>query len=125
MHSRFQAFTLLMLAASSPVLGAEQYRQPKIRAITAFVRIDGSQSLQPVQDALPFLRRAKDTFEKAGYQVQTIRITTQPFVQYSGGRSTKENLAFFKSLDIIFYILNVQAFEKIKGLQRILRLIYQ
>ncbi|PYX01615.1 MAG: DUF711 domain-containing protein [Acidobacteria bacterium] len=99
MHSRFQAFTLLMLAASSPVLGAEQYRQPKIRAITAFVRIDGSQSLQPVQDALPFLRRAKDTFEKAGYQVQTIRITTQPFVQYSGGRSTKENLAFFKSLD--------------------------
>ena len=86
-----------MLAASSPVLGAEQYRQPKIRAITAFVRIDGSQSLQPVQDALPFLRRAKDTFEKAGYQVQTIRITTEPLVQYLRSRYT--NLTFFKSLD--------------------------
>ena len=97
MRSRFQAFTLLMLAASSPVLGAEQYRKPRIRAITAFVRIDPSQSLQPVQEALPFLRRAKDTFEKAGYQVQTIRITTEPLVQYLRSRYT--NLTFFKSLD--------------------------
>jgi len=86
-----------MLAASSPVLGAEQYRKPRIRAITAFVRIDPSQSLQPVQEALPFLRRAKDTFEKAGYQVQTIRITTEPLVQYLRSRYT--NLTFFKSLD--------------------------
>ena len=97
MRSRFQVFTLLMLAASSPVLGAEQYRKPRIRAITAFVRIDPSQSLQPVQEALPFLRRAKDTFEKAGYQVQTIRITTEPLVQYLRSRYT--NLTFFKSLD--------------------------
>jgi len=97
LRSRFQVFTLLMLAASSPVLGAEQYRKPRIRAITAFVRIDPSQSLQPVQEALPFLRRAKDTFEKAGYQVQTIRITTEPLVQYLRSRYT--NLTFFKSLD--------------------------
>src|SRR5438093_2466708 len=86
-----------MLAASSPVLGAEQYRKPRIRAITAFVRIDPSQSLQPVQEALPFLRRAKDTFEKAGYQVQTIRITTEPLVQYLRSRYT--NLTFFKAVD--------------------------
>jgi uncharacterized protein len=99
LRSRFLLFILLMLAGSSSLLGAGQYRKPKIRAITAFVRIDGSQSLQPIQQALPFLRRGKAAFEKAGYEVQTIRITTQPFVQYSGGRSTRENLAFFKSLD--------------------------
>ncbi len=109
MHSRFQAFTLLMLAASSPVLGAEQYRQPKIRAITAFVRIDGSQSLQPVQDALPFLRRAKDTFEKAGYQVQTIRITTEPLVQYLRSRYT--NLKVHSQEALRQHLSNLQGVE--------------
>jgi len=100
MRFRFLAFTLLIFAASLPVVG-EQYRKPKIRAITASVRIDPSQRLQPVQDALPFLRRAKEAFEKAGYQVQTLRITTQPFVQYIAGRSMNENVAFFQSLDAL------------------------
>jgi uncharacterized protein len=98
---RFLAFTLSMLAVSSPPLSGEQYRKPKIRAITAFVRIGPSQSLQPVQEALPFLRRAKATFEKAAYEVQTLRITTQPFVEYVAGHSPSENVAFFKSLDAL------------------------
>jgi uncharacterized protein len=100
MRFRFLAFALAMLAGSSHAVG-EQYRKPKIRAITAFVRIDASQSLQPVREALPFLRQAKDAFEKAGYQVQTLRITTQPFVQYIASRSMNENVAFFKSLDAL------------------------
>ncbi len=45
------------------------------------------------------LRQAKAAFEKGGYEVQTIRITTQPFTEYIGERSTTEALAFFESLD--------------------------
>jgi len=45
------------------------------------------------------LRQAKAAFEKGGYEVQTIRITTQPFTQYVGSRSAAEALDFFKSLD--------------------------
>jgi len=45
------------------------------------------------------LRQAKAVFEKRGYEVQTIRITTQPFPQYVGVRSTTEALDLFKDLD--------------------------
>ena len=45
------------------------------------------------------LRQAKAAIEKGGYEVQTIRITTQPFTEYIGERSTTEALAFFESLD--------------------------
>jgi len=49
--------------------------------------------------AVTVLRQAKTAFERGGYEVQTIRITTQPFTQYVGGRSAAEALDFFKSLD--------------------------
>lgn len=77
----------------------ESYRKPKIRTITAFVRIEPSQYRQQIEEAVTVLRRAKAAFEKGGYEVQTIRITTQPFTQYVGGRSAAEALDFFKSLD--------------------------
>ncbi len=45
------------------------------------------------------LRRAKAAFEKGGYEVQTLRITTQPFPQYTRGLAKPEALAFFRSLN--------------------------
>jgi uncharacterized protein (UPF0210 family) len=74
-------------------------RKPKIRTITAFVRIDSSQYRHQIEEALTVLRQAKAAFERGGYEVQTIRITTQPFTQYVGSRSSAEALDFFKSLD--------------------------
>jgi uncharacterized protein len=89
--------SLLIGCAVTPALGSE--RRPKIRAITAFVRIDSSQYRQQMEEAVGVLHRAKAAFEKGGYEVQTIRITTQPFTQYVRGRSTAEALDFFKRLD--------------------------
>jgi uncharacterized protein len=104
LYRRGRSFFRLLVIASSliacgvtPALGSE--RRPKIRAITAFVRIESSQYRQQMEDAVGMLRQAKAAFEKSGYDVQTIRITTQPFNQYVGGRSTAEALDFFKSLD--------------------------
>jgi uncharacterized protein (UPF0210 family) len=78
---------------------AANERKPKIRTITAFVRLDSSHYRQQLEEALTMLRQAKTAFEQGGYEVQTIRITTQPFTQYLGSRSAAEALDFFKSLD--------------------------
>jgi len=77
----------------------DSYRKPKIRAITAFVRIEPSQYRQQIEEAVTMLRQAKVAFEKGGYEVQTIRITTQPFTQYIGDPSGPDALEFFKRLD--------------------------
>jgi hypothetical protein len=60
-------------------------RKPRVRAITAFVSIDRATYGKQIQDTLAMLRKAKSAFEKGGYEVQTIRITTQPFHQYTRG----------------------------------------
>jgi uncharacterized protein (UPF0210 family) len=80
-------------------LGVASERKPKIRTITAFVRIDTLQYRHQIEEAVTLLRQAKAAFERGGYEVQTIRITTQPFTQYVGSRSAAEALDFFKSLD--------------------------
>lgn len=75
--------------------------QPKIRAITAFIRLDRARYEAQIQDALMFLRAAKAAFEKSGYEVQTLRITTQPFPEYTQGMSTADALAFFRAYDAL------------------------
>jgi uncharacterized protein (UPF0210 family) len=74
---------------------------PKIRAITAFINLDRAQYQQQVADALKMLRRAQTTFESRGYQVQTIRIATQPFPEYTKGLTNEQAIAFFKQLDAL------------------------
>src|ERR1700684_4271806 len=96
----FRAPLLLTLAfffiAASAARGAEPASKPKIRAITAFVRIDRTHYKEQIQDTLNFLRQAKVAFEKSGYEVQTIRITTQPFPEYTRDLSEAETLAFLR-----------------------------
>ena len=100
---------LLIGCGLAPAAASE--RKPKIRAITAFVRIYSSQYRQQLGEAVTLLRQAKTAFERGGYEVQTIRITTQPFTQYVGSRSAAEALDFFKSLDDLskrdFFMLNI------------------
>jgi len=67
--------------------------------VTAFVHVDRRRFEAEISDALVMLRKAKATFEKAGYDVQTLRITTQPFPDYIQGLSRQEALAFFRSYD--------------------------
>jgi uncharacterized protein (UPF0210 family) len=75
--------------------------KPKIRTITAFINLDPSQYQQQVAETLQMLRRAKTIFESRGYQVQTIRIATQPFPEYAKGMTTQQALAFFKEYDAL------------------------
>jgi uncharacterized protein len=95
----------------APLLGSGLYRKPRIRTITAFVRIEPSQSRSQIEQAVGMLRQAKAAFEERGYEVQTTRITTQPFARYVGDRSTKEALDLFKTLDEVSkedsFLLNI------------------
>jgi uncharacterized protein (UPF0210 family) len=75
--------------------------KPKIRAITAFINLDRAHYREQVADALKLLRRAQTTLESRGYQVQTIRIATQPFPEYTSGLTAQQTVAFFKEYDAL------------------------
>src|SRR5271165_781009 len=91
--------------------GRESYRKPLIRTIAAFVRIDPIRYRQQIEEAVAVLRQGNAAFEKRGYEVQTIRVTTQPFAQYIGDPPKSEALDFFTSLDEISkkdsFLLNI------------------
>ena len=73
--------------------------QPKVRAVTAFVRLDRAQYQKQIEDALAVLRQARAAYAQAGYEVQTLRITTQPFPEYIRGLSHQQAIDLFRSLD--------------------------
>lgn len=75
--------------------------KPKIRAITAFINLDRAQYQQQVADALKMLRRAQTIFESRGFTVQTIRIATQPFPEYTKGLTNQQVVDFFKQYDAL------------------------
>src|SRR5271163_4936046 len=73
----------------------------KIRAITAFIILDRDQYKEEIADAVKMLKYARTVFESRGYEVQTIRIATQPFPQYTEGLTAAQTIAFFKDLDAL------------------------
>jgi uncharacterized protein (UPF0210 family) len=88
-------------ASAQQKTAAADPAKPKIRAITAFINLDRAQYKEQVADALKMLRRAQTTFESRGYQVQTIRIATQPFPEYIKGLTTEQAVAFFQEYDAL------------------------
>ena len=72
---------------------------PKVRAITAFVRLDRSKWEQQVQEALGVLRKAETDFKAAGYEVESLRITTQPVAELVAGLSEDDAVAFLSRFD--------------------------
>jgi uncharacterized protein (UPF0210 family) len=91
-----------IFAAAFPAHAAEDVRsKPKVRAITAFVRLDPASYQGQIQETLKFLRQAKAAYEKSGYEVETIRITTQPFPEYTRGMTDEQVLAFFRDYDAL------------------------
>src|SRR5277367_4721554 len=96
---------LMLLAAVCGTALAQSKVEPehkqKIRAITAFVLLDRTQYQQQIADAVKMLNRARTIFESRGFEVQTIRIATQPFPEYTKGLTDAQALAFFKDYDAL------------------------
>jgi uncharacterized protein len=75
--------------------------RPKIRAITAFINLDRAQYQQQIADAMTMLKRARTVLESRDYEVETIRISTQPFAEYTKGLTPEQALAFLKNYDAL------------------------
>lgn len=88
----------LAAAAQTPPKSSDK---PKVRAITAFVNLDRARYQQQIADALKMLKYAKTVYETRGYEVQTIRISTQPFAEYIREMSDAQAVAFFKEYDAL------------------------
>jgi uncharacterized protein len=91
-------FVLLAFSVSVTAY-ADGYTKPKVRAITAFVRLDRASYGEQIAAALQVLRDAQGDFQKRGYEVQTIRIVTQPLPELVDTLSETQALAFLKNLD--------------------------
>jgi uncharacterized protein len=87
-------FVFLCTAQNLP-----QAPKPKIRAVTAFIHMERGRYQMQVSETVDFLNKAKRSFELHGYTVETLRIVTQPFPDYTKGLSLPETLQFFKNLD--------------------------
>jgi uncharacterized protein len=96
-HAVFPAAFML----AGVVAPASAQEKPKVRTITAFIRLDPGQYREQFSDTLKMLRNAKARYGLAGYEVQTIRITTQPFPEYTRGMSKDAALALFRDLDAL------------------------
>lgn len=96
-----------LLATSSLPLPAQTTTKPKVRALTAFVRIDVGHYESQVRTAIAFLQNAKHFYEQHGYEVETVRITTQPFPEIVRGMNDTDARSFFHALHQIVHSENV------------------
>jgi uncharacterized protein len=97
MRTRALVIFLLVIFAGSAL--AQSPQKPKVRTITAFVRIDRANFRNQVEDALKMLLATRDAFRAAGYEVQTVRIVTQPFPEYTRDMDRGDALEFFRRFD--------------------------
>ncbi len=80
---------------------AQTTTRPAVRTITAFVQLDREHYSEQISEAASVLQVARDQFTDAGWLVQSVRITTQPFPEYVRGLSTADAVAFLRKLDAL------------------------
>jgi uncharacterized protein (UPF0210 family) len=95
------AVAFLSLSLTAQTGGVRQPVNPKVRAITAFVRLDRNTWEKQIGEALVVLHKVKSGFEASGYDVETVRIVTQPLGELVAGLSEDESLAYLAHLDAL------------------------
>lgn len=63
-----------------------------IRTITAGVTVKSLSDTISISNAITFLKAARSEFQSKGYEIQTLRIATQPLYKYLQGKTYKEAL---------------------------------
>jgi len=97
-HCRL-ALAAALLASFALTGHAETNTKPKVRAITAFVRLDPATVDRQIAEALRVLRAAEGDFTRRGYQTETLRIVTQPLGELIGGQSDADALKLLQAID--------------------------
>ena len=70
--------------------------RPKVRAITAFIRIDAAHYNEQVGEAVKFLNAARQQYQAAGFEVETIRVAPQPLADYTKGMKHADAVALLR-----------------------------
>ncbi|MBV8053124.1 MAG: DUF711 family protein [Acidobacteriaceae bacterium] len=96
---RIAILLLLTLIARAPGQSVSSASNPKVRAITGFVRLNPTTYEKEVSDALAVLRRIESQFQAAGYEVESVRLITQPLAKLVQGMSEDQALAFLSRFD--------------------------
>jgi uncharacterized protein (UPF0210 family) len=71
----------------------------RVRTITAGVRLESAADFGGIDSALGFLRRAKQAFVERQYDVQTVRVATQPLAEYLTSWHTRTAIEALQALD--------------------------
>ena len=91
----------LLAGIALPSLHSTESRKPKIRAITGFITIDAKSYPSQIEEAVTFLSEVRKGIQGAGYEVSGIRISTQPFPEYTRGLSHDEALSVLRGIDAL------------------------
>src|SRR5436190_10191986 len=79
----------------------------RIRTNTAGVNLESTSDLKTIESAIEFLQQTRKKYEEQGYEIQTVRIATQPFSQYLNGKSRVDAIADLKKIDDVLSAKNV------------------
>jgi uncharacterized protein (UPF0210 family) len=90
---------ILTIFVSQAVHAGEATTKPKVRAISGFITIDPKSYPSQIAEAVAFLSQVRSAVQAAGYEVSGIRISTQPFPEYTRGLSRSEALAVLEGID--------------------------
>src|SRR5271170_2423762 len=106
MRSTLLALYLASLLLPVTAWAADTTKRPQIRTITGFVDLDATNYASEIQATLTFLNQARKTYENAGWVVTGVRITTQPFPEYTRGLSHEQAMKLLSNLSELAGKLN-------------------
>jgi uncharacterized protein (UPF0210 family) len=90
---------LILLTWAALPASASDPPKPKVRAITGFVTIDAKGYPSQIEETVKFLIQVREAVKSAGYEVAGIRISTQPFPEYTRGLSRGDALKVLRGIN--------------------------
>jgi uncharacterized protein (UPF0210 family) len=90
--------TALLFLSAWPAISAGDPPKPKVRAITGFITIDAKSYPRQIEEAVTFLSQVRASVQNAGYDVAGIRISTQPFPDYTSRLSRADALKLLRGI---------------------------
>jgi uncharacterized protein (UPF0210 family) len=101
--TRREFSTLAGMALTLPLVGnlsaAYTPLNFRVRAITAGLHLEKVNRLAEARSALAFLQQARNALQEKGYEVQTLRMATQPLGEYLPDWLSESSIGAIKSLD--------------------------
>lgn len=91
--------TAAVAANESRTTRLSQNRPLRIRTITAGVELENASQLDRIERAVSVLQRGRKHFEEAGYEVQTTRVATNPFLASLDAAARDRQLPLLEKLD--------------------------